>query len=950
MDFLNYSPQLQRALEALGLTLLHSFWQGLVLMILLWALLRLIRQEKANLRFGLAMAALFLLLCTFAGTFFYEWESLEPVVITAQEVTSVDFPLTELSVKPVEPTLWEQVQREANALFFQLSENAVWMAGLWLLGSLFFSARLGLGLWQVHQLRKQREPFSEHWQQIATGLQQKLGIRRKVSFSCSEQVESPLTLGWLTPVILLPSAMLMAMPADQLESILVHELAHIRRHDYLWNLLQSLAEVVLFYHPAYWYMASVLEQDREMACDAITLKVTGRPQVYAQALLQVASLRTTFSPVALSARGTARERSGFAERIKRIVMPDYQKKSVQPLPFLLSFCLIGMLLFAFTLKGPVEENVTGEKDEPKTEDMAEVSPDSLRTPDYVGYRSRFSIDKSLPNVLSDRSQPNDNYIVGKAFSEETPLDVREYFNTSAVFLLDGEVVEDAEQIQLSGIRRYDVYHEPLPEALKNLRKQPYSTVVRALSQMPTEIAQRSHIRVGGQVSTAKNGKRIPVAEVLVKVQSSGEQTITDAQGRFVFPSVNKNDTILFYTPSLSGKPTAVPVDGREYLGIITHVPETPQLDEGLKERLDRRVQSVKVGENSESIKEKIIQGTVTDAETGQPLSGVKLYIKETSFTTTTESQGKYRLQVPEEYPVDISFLKEGYVNLRASTLDLIDMELNPSPLNVSLTQKQSRAEAEDIYNRIRNKQSEDVIYLVDGVRYPSLPKDLNPQDVETVFVFARESPQDYMIPAEKQITTFTANPARSIKMEGAETNKYKAIIDIRTRKKEQAVKTAKGRVVDATTGKPLPGTNILIKGTTTGTVSNREGEYSLQVPEGGEELAFVHIGYKEEVVAIGEQEDVDVSLAPLSAEAKQKRIEELEKKRAERISRQLPALSSLDSTLVIVNGQARKGVKSLSELNIQPDEILAINVMGTEADLVQYIDASDQGRYKIMGY
>jgi len=357
MDFLSYSPQLQRALEALGLTLLHSFWQGLVLMILLWALLRFIRQEKANLRFGLAMVALFLLMTAFAGTFYYEWESLEPIALPTQEVTSVDFPLTEYTVNQVEPTLWEQVQREANALFFQLSENAVWMAGLWLLGSLFFSARLGLGLWQVRQLRQQREPFPEHWQQIATSLLQKLGIRRNVSFSCSEQVESPLTLGWLRPVILLPSAMLMAMPADQLESILVHELAHIRRHDYLWNLLQSLAEVVLFYHPAYWYMASVLELEREMACDANTLKVTGRPQVYAQALLQVASLRTTFSPVALSARGSTRGRSGFAERIKRIVMPDYQKKSVQPLPFLLSFCLIGMLLFAFILKSPEEVNI-----------------------------------------------------------------------------------------------------------------------------------------------------------------------------------------------------------------------------------------------------------------------------------------------------------------------------------------------------------------------------------------------------------------------------------------------------------------------------------------------------------------------------------------------------------------------------------------------------------------
>ncbi len=587
MEFLSYTPQLQRLMEALGLTLLHSLWQGLLLMLILWALLKLIRYQRANLRFGLALAALFLLLTAFAVTFYDRWENLKPVAAVSQELNAIDFPLTKPIVSEVEPTFWEQIQREANRIFFQLSENAVWMAGLWLLGSLFFSARLGLGLWQVRQLRQQRMPLPEHWQQVAADLQQKLGIRRRVNFSSSEQVETPLTLGWLRPLILLPSAMLTAMPTEQLESILVHELAHIRRHDYPWNLLQSLAEVILFYHPTYWYMASMLEQERELACDAITLQVTGRPQVYAQALLQVATLRTTFSPVALSVKGSARSRSGFGERIKRIVMPDYQKKSVQPLPFLLSFCLIGMLLFAFTLKSPVgEEEFDGKQGGFEIEDLAETNADSLRAPDYFDYRN---------NVIENDSQE-----------------------------------------------------------------------------------------------------------------------------------------------------------------------DIPRIDEKLKERLNQRVQPVKKAEVKIQYEAKVISGIITDAETG----------------------------------------------------------------------------------------------------------------------------------------------------------------------------------------KPLPGTNILIKGTTTGTVSNREGAFRINIPEEGKALIFVHIGYKDEVISLEGKETMDVSLKPLSAEAKQKRIEELEKKRAERISSQLPALSSLDSTLIVVDGQARKEVKSLSELNIQPDEILAINVMGTEADLSKYLDASDQGRYK----
>ncbi len=890
MEFLSYTPQLQRLMEALGLTLLHSLWQGLLLMLILWALLKLIRYQRANLRFGLALAALFLLLTAFAVTFYDQWENLKPVAAVSQELNAIDFPLTKPIVSEVEPTFWEQIQREANRIFFQLSENAVWMAGLWLLGSLFFSARLGLGLWQVRQLRQQRMPLPEHWQQVAADLQQKLGIRRRVNFSSSEQVETPLTLGWLRPLILLPSAMLTAMPTEQLESILVHELAHIRRHDYPWNLLQSLAEVILFYHPTYWYMASVLEQERELACDAITLQVTGRPQVYAQALLQVAALRTTFSPVALSVKGSARSRSGFGERIKRIVMPDYQKKSVQPLPFLLSFCLIGMLLFAFTLKSPVGEEEKQMADEIVEKDSLQVGPylqindgygnvedieNMPSTGEYwqneINYAPSFEeVMQQVPDIVLDTSSLTigeiyDQYVsldqslntLQKSLNEIKGLDEEKvrinYSAPNVLYLLDGVVV-DPKKVTRYEVKSMQVFPSHSVEGVDTSR---YKMVVKAES--------RSKIFPKSQGSVSPQPQKTSEKAIQKNVPPP-DSSIYDVMANKVFINISGQDAKFSQNDQEandiknSENRTYYHIDDPEVLFTLDGVATDPrtvkqsEVDNATFENenvpdgylIEFKATSKKAAEAARKKEEKtIVRGTIRDQQSGEILPGANIKIKGTDKSTIADLSGRYQIDLPQ----------------------------GKGELVFSYVSYQDRTE------RIQNSK------ILNIVMFPEDEGETKPL-------------------------------------------------------------MASGVITDAETGKPLPGTNILIKGTTTGTVSNREGAFQINIPEGGEELVIVHIGYEDEVISLEGKETINVSLRPLSAEAKQKRIEKLEKKRAERISRQLPALSSLDSTLIVVDGKARKDVNSLSELNIQPNEILTINVMGTETDLAKYLDVSDRGRYK----
>lgn len=779
MNFLSYSPPLQRAFEALGITLLHSLWQGFILMLLLWTLLRFIRYEKASLRFIFAFGSLMVMLLAFSITFHYEWDSLKPAPVVNQSFSTQaigqSIELTDLEVSS-DPGFWTQIKSETYVIFYQLAENAHLLAIAWFISSLLFSFRLSLGLWQVHQLKQEKQALPECWKAKALTFQQALGIGQNVQVCINNTLDSPLTLGWLKPMILFPASMLMAMPAEQIESILVHELAHIRRHDYLWNLLQSVAEVILFYHPAYWYIASVLEQEREHACDVITLKLTGRPQVYAQALLQVASLRTTLSTVGLSARGRGKGRSGFAERIRRIVAPQQKKKGVQPLPFLLSFCLIGFLLFAFTLKSPFEEQYTL-----TTQEISDPLYDSLRAPDYVDYRYRLFDEKSLPEMLNYSSMNDEHYIISKAASEAEPVDVREYFNTSAIFLLDRVIVQDPEQIHISDIRRYEVYHEPLPRALQNLSERPYSSVVRAFSQMPEEIRKSSHIRVGGQVFSSKNDMRIPLADVMVEVQSSGQKTTTNAQGKFSFPSVRKNDTILFHTPSYS-KPTPVPVDGREYLGLYAYIPNSSKTAEKLLERLKDRVKPVKV---------KKTRGDIQESSS-----------------------------LPDSSMYDV--MKD---------IILIDPKTNTAKINSNVPAPQ---DAPNTYYTIGDPE---VLFTLDGM--VTDPRTVDRTLVENAGFETQNVPHGYLVEI-KAISKEAAEAAR----------------------KEQQKTVISGIVTDQKTGKPLPGTNILVKGTTHGTIADLYGNYQIEVPQGSGELVFAYTGYEIRTEVVHHRKTLEIAMSP----------------------------------------------------------------------------------------
>lgn len=159
-----------------------------------------------------------------------------------------------------------------DSLLNLISAGSPWLVGLWMAGSLFFWIRLAFGWASLSQLRGSSTKVEDvEWRAKLDRLTSRLGISRPVALLESQRVSGPITMGWLKPVILIPVGMLAKLPADQVEALILHELAHIRRLDFLVNWLQAALEAVFFFHPVIWWLGRESRKAREECCDEMVV-------------------------------------------------------------------------------------------------------------------------------------------------------------------------------------------------------------------------------------------------------------------------------------------------------------------------------------------------------------------------------------------------------------------------------------------------------------------------------------------------------------------------------------------------------------------------------------------------------------------------------------------------------------------------------------------------------
>lgn len=314
--------------DAVGVVLLHFLWQGAALALVLWAGLRLAREAGPTARYGLACATLAGMLAAPAVT---------ATLIArpdggpaARALAASDRPVpTEIGTRESVPSGHGATAPAAvGAAAPEASEPGLALrlvALAWAIGVLALSARLAGGALLARRLTRRGRAAEPARQQELANLARRMGVRRAVRLVESVLVASPGTLGWLKPVVIVPASLFAGLTPWQLEAILAHELAHIRRHDFIMNLVQLVAETLLFYHPAVWWVSRTIARERELICDDLAVDACGDAFVYARALTRIERMRGTGTRLALAADG-----GEFYERVRRLVASPGADQSPAP--------------------------------------------------------------------------------------------------------------------------------------------------------------------------------------------------------------------------------------------------------------------------------------------------------------------------------------------------------------------------------------------------------------------------------------------------------------------------------------------------------------------------------------------------------------------------------------------------------------------------------------------
>ena len=344
MNFENFINT--KIVENLGWTLLHSTWQIALIAFVLFVLLKIFRASSANFRYFLAVFALGLAVVLSVVTFSRLTinSNLNHLQITnansnyAEKIDrdfrqADDFSTLSKSEIQIGETADENpifsIANLQNLFNENLAAVLPLLVILWFLGVMFFALRLSGGAWQIHiyKTRGISEPNDE-WLKKFTALCDKLKIRQTVKFLQSNLIETPVVVGWLKPVILVPASVFLQISPQQLETIIAHELIHIRRYDALVNLAQSFVEITFFYHPCVWWISSVIRSEREFAADEAVIKILENSHiVYASALANLEEIRLsakiTAPPVLVAANG-----GNLMQRITKILQKNTERKRV----------------------------------------------------------------------------------------------------------------------------------------------------------------------------------------------------------------------------------------------------------------------------------------------------------------------------------------------------------------------------------------------------------------------------------------------------------------------------------------------------------------------------------------------------------------------------------------------------------------------------------------------
>ncbi len=342
-----------RLLHALSWTLLHSLWQGAIVALCAGVLFFGTAYLSARIRYNLLLGLMVLFVGMVSLTFGAEWGEHEKKSNEKPELLAVfQYEGTTVTSIFAEPAT---IHLDKNQPWVQLFERYKGLLlFVWVLVLLFKSLKMSLDLAYIYRIRLVKtRPMAAVWSSRLQALSKQLGINQKLRLLESGIIQGPASLGIFKPLILLPIGLVNHLTVAQVEAILLHELAHIRRSDYLVNVLQCVLENVFFFNPALLWLSHRIREERENCCDDLALQVLQDKQLYAQTLLRFQEYQWRETQYAQAFGGN---KAPLLTRIKRILnRRDYRALQVyEKIALVFGLLCIGVFLMWAKPTPPIE--------------------------------------------------------------------------------------------------------------------------------------------------------------------------------------------------------------------------------------------------------------------------------------------------------------------------------------------------------------------------------------------------------------------------------------------------------------------------------------------------------------------------------------------------------------------------------------------------------------------
>ena len=317
-------------IQSLSWTLIYSLGQGLLVYASLGLIIKLIPAISANAKYHLSLSALTILLAWFMTTW---WQQFHSLMLANEQLHAVNAAHAIIIQQPLQSI---DAIDSYHQLLLSVKVISPWISTLYIIGLVLMLTRLSAGILQLFLLRKNGISAPEAvLDDLLIALKSRIHYEGHIQLFISAKAQVPMVIGFLKPLILMPAATIAQLSMEQLETILLHELAHIKRYDYIVNILQTIVETIIFFNPFIWMISAIIRRERELCCDDLVLDHTCEPLSYATALAALANPETV-SVFTVAASGQSNH---LFNRIKRII-------EMKKTPFSYSRMIAAILIFA----------------------------------------------------------------------------------------------------------------------------------------------------------------------------------------------------------------------------------------------------------------------------------------------------------------------------------------------------------------------------------------------------------------------------------------------------------------------------------------------------------------------------------------------------------------------------------------------------------------------------